>query len=755
MTRSDRPTQAPKGWLGRMAQIVVRRPRLVLLASAAFVLVALGLGLGAAAELQSGGFSDPHSASQRAADRLQKAGLGEPNLILTVTPRSGWVATPDAAAYGRDLTARLAATPGVRDVRSYWTTGSGELESRDGRQALVAAVLQGSDAHITHVGQTVTAHDATAPQGHADATVATVHAGGTVGVDYDTSKQVGHDLARAEMIAIPLTLLLLVAVFGSAVAGLLPVLIGLIAIAGSLAALDVIGRITNVSIYAEQLVTALGLGLAIDYSLLVVNRFRERLAAGDDTRDAVIATVATAGRTVMVSAATVSCALATLLVFPLYFLRSMAYAGIPVVIIAALGATVVLPALLALLGPRVNAGHLRFLGALDGRESRLWLRLTRTVLRRPLIMGGAVLAVLLVAAVPLLHVRFGVPDDRVLPSTAASHQVGDALRSGFALDDANTLAVVTDHSLTPPQSASYAERLSGLAGITAVEGPTGTWESGRLVSTSALPQPADATWLSLISTADPQGPSGRSQVAAVRAAPVPDHATVYVGGAAASLADLEHTMGSRLPIALALIALMTIALLFLYTGSVVLPLKALALNALSLSAVLGISVWIFQSGHLSGLLGFIPGPLAIAMPVLLFVIAFGLSMDYEVFVLSRIKELHDAGHDDTYALSHGLARSGRLITTAAALLSITFFSFGTSQLSFLQLFGIGTALAILIDATLIRGVLVPAFMRLAGPANWWAPAALRRRTSAANGQRKEPSCTPPHSAPARSSGASL
>jgi RND superfamily putative drug exporter len=256
--------------------------------------------------------------------------------------------------------------------------------------------------------------------------------------------------------------------------------------------------------------------------------------------------------------------------------------------------------------------------------------------------------------------------------------------------------------------------------------PTGIWEAGKRTGGDELAQPAGSTWLSLASTADPEGVSGAAQVAAVRAVPVPGHVGAVVGGPAASLVDLEHGMGARLPLAIVLIVLVTFALLFLYTGSVLLPLKALALNALSLCAVLGISVWIFQDGHLSKLLGFSASPLAIAMPVLLFVIAFGLSMDYEVFVLSRIKELHDAGYADSDAVSHGLARSGRIISTAAALLSVTFFAVGTSHLSFLQLFGIGTALAILIDATLVRGVLVPALMGLAGPLNWWAPTSLRR-----------------------------
>jgi RND superfamily putative drug exporter len=724
--RAIRPDGARRSNSRTIATMVVRRRRLVLVAASVVAVVALVLGAGAGAKLQPGGFSDAGSPSQLAADRLSAAGLGEPNLVLLVTPRRGSVTSPVVVAFGRRLAGELEATPGVRDVRSYWTTPSAALESRSGREGLVVAVINGSDGHVASVANAVIGHDATRPQGTAASDIATVRAGGAAGVNYDTSGQVGKDLARAELIAIPLTLLLLVVVFGSVVAGLLPILIGLLAIVASLATLDVIASFTDVSIYAEQLVTALGLGLAIDYSLLIVNRFREHLASGLETSDAVVATVVTAGRTVLFSACIVAASLSTLLVFPLTFLRSMAYAGIPVVLAAAVGATVVLPALIAGLGQKVNAGHLRFLGALDGGESRFWLRSTRTVLRRPLVAGGAVLVLLLVAASPLLHVHFGIPDDRVLPASAPSHQVGDVLRSEFPLDSANTVAVVTDAPLRPSDSSNYAARLSRVEGVTVVDAPTGVYASGRRVGSATLAQPAGSTWFSVVSTADPESPGAAAQVAAVRSVPVPGHGSADVGGAAASLVDLKHGIGSRLPIALALIALITFAVLFAYTGSVLLPLKAIVLNLLSISAVIGIAVWIFQQGHLSGLLGFTPGPLAIAMPVLLAVVAFGLSMDYEVFVLSRIKELHDAGYSDDDAVSHGLARSGRIISTAAALLSVTFFAFGTSHLSFLQLFGIGTAIAILIDATLVRGVLVPAVIGLAGPFNWWAPASLRR-----------------------------
>jgi RND superfamily putative drug exporter len=352
------------------------------------------------------------------------------------------------------------------------------------------------------------------------------------------------------------------------------------------------------------------------------------------------------------------------------------------------------------------------------------------VWRRPLLAGLPVVALLLLLAVPFLHVHFGTPDDRVLPTSAPARQVGDALRTNFVVNDTNTLEAVSTTRLPPAAATTYALHLSTLTGVARVDGPTGSFAHGTQVSgpapNAATRNLPGGTWLTAVSTLDPESGAAQTLVQQARAVPVPGAATVNIGGQAASLVDQKHAIGSGLPIAAALIVLTTFAVLFLFTGSVILPVKALALNALSLTAVFGVLVWIFQEGHLSGLLGFTPTPTTTTMPPLLFCIIFGLSMDYEVFLLSRIKELHDAGHDNHEAVVGGLARTGRIITTAAALLSITFFAFGLSKVSFIQMFGIGCGLAILIDATLVRGMLVPAFMRLAGRANWYAPAPLRR-----------------------------
>jgi RND superfamily putative drug exporter len=331
-------------------------------------------------------------------------------------------------------------------------------------------------------------------------------------------------------------------------------------------------------------------------------------------------------------------------------------------------------------------------------------------MRRPITAGLPIVLLLLVLGTPFLHVHFGTPDDRVLPTSSPARQVGDILRTDFHSDVSDTLEIVTNPALPGPAAAAFNREISSVRGV---------------VSVTTFSQPR-GTWLHAVITPQSGTRAAQTLVSDVRTLPTPNGATAYVGGSAASLVDQKHDLGSKLPIAIALIVLTTFIILFLFTGSVVLPAKALVLNALSLTAVFGALVWIFQDGHLAGILGFTPTAISTTMPLLLFCIAFGLSMDYEVFVLSRIKELHDAGASNDEAVAGGIARAGRIVTTAAALLAVTFFAFGLSKVSFIQMFGIGTGIAIVVDATLIRGVVVPAFMRLAGNANWWAPRPLRR-----------------------------
>ncbi|WP_239333460.1 MMPL family transporter [Frankia sp. CiP3] len=714
----------------RLARVVTRHPRMIILVALLVVAAMAVAGAGAFGKLLTGGFDDPRSESTRAAQAVNRYFGGRPNLLLLVTARSGTVDDPAVTTAGREVARELGAEQGVDRVISYWDGGDTALRSKDGRHALVVALVVNKD----RAKDLVTGYEKAAAGGGPVSVVP----GGLATVDKDINSQVTKDLAVAESVAIPITMVLLVLAFGSAVAALLPLVVGVVGIFGGFAILFVLGSVTDVSIFSVNLTTAMGLGLGIDYTLLMVSRFREELAAGSERADAVATTMRTAGRTILFSGATVAVALAVMLVFPPFFLKSMAYTGIAVTIFSVLSAIVVVPAMLMLLGPRVNAlrvGRARP-GSGQAAESRVWRAIAAAVMRRPVIVGVPVIALLVALGSPFLHVSFGRPDDRVLRDTASSRQVGDIIRADFSSDVAEaTIVVVTGvaggGSTSPAGSAlaTYAGQLSALPNVASVNSAVGTFAAGRQAAPAG---PADArfavgarTYLEVVPAVDPASGAGQDIARAVRAAAVPAGTSVLVGGRSAVLVDGKQTIADRLPLAIGLIALATFVLLFLFTGSVVLPIKALVLNVLSLTAVLGAAVWIFQDGHLAGALGFLPGPLDTSMPVLLFCTAFGLSMDYEVFLLSRIKEEHDRGVDNAEAVATGLARTGRIVTTAAALLAVTFVAFATSSVTFLQMLGIGTALAIVLDATVIRGVLVPAFMRLAGNANWWAPRPLR------------------------------
>jgi len=705
----------------RLAHLITTRRRLVLIASGLVVAAFAVASAGTFAALKTGGFDNPHSDSYRARQVLDADFGGSPNLLLLLTPRDGNLAS--AADTARAVTKQLRADPAVQSVTSWWETHAEALRAADSRSALITVHVRGDEASAATSAQRIL--DAVSTSGGA----VSVQGGGQLGVGHDVTNQVGKDLSVAEAIAVPLTLILLILAFGSVVAALLPLSVGLIAIGGAFAVLDLLGHLTDVSTYSINLTTAMGLGLAIDYSLLIVNRFREELAAGRQLEAALAATLRTAGRTVLFSSATVAVALAAMLVFPLYFLRSFAYAGMGVVVVALVASLTTLPALLAVLGPRVNAGRVRRSRPVRSAsaESRFWRRVATVVMRRPVWSALPVIVLLLVLGSPFLHIKFSTPDDRVLPASVASRQVGNILRSQYPDNTAAAIYPVLQGNPAPGAVENYARALSQVPGVTSVTGAAGTFSHGMTVGSGnpALAR-TGSQYLVVSGPTDANSVGAQQLVHRLRTVAAPSGATVRIGGAPAELVDSKAAIGAGLPYALGWIALSTFVLLFLFTGSVLLPVKALVLNLLSLSAVFGAIVWIFQDGHLSGWLGFTPGPINTSMPVLLFCIAFGLSMDYEVFLLSRIAEQRQAGASNTEAVATGLARTGRLVSTAAALLSVTFLAFGTARVSFLQLFGIGTAIAIVLDATLVRGVLVPSFMRLAGEWNWWAPRPLAR-----------------------------
>jgi RND superfamily putative drug exporter len=717
--------------LSRLASLTVRRHRRVLIAALVLFAVAGAVGGGVAKHLSSGGFDNPSSPSSRVKSALAgRFNQGDPNLLLLVTAKAGTVDSPAVRAEGTALTQELGRQPGVALSVSYWTLGSpGPLRSKDAHQALVLARLSGTDDQVRNTVK------ALSPRFTRADPVMTVRAGGYAEIFRQVSAQIEKDLKLAEGIAIPVTILLLIVVFGSAAAASLPLAIGALSVVGTFLVLRILASLTQVSIFSLNLTTAMGLGLAIDYSLFVVSRYREELATGRPVAAAVVRAVETAGRTVIFSAFTVAASLAALLVFPLAFLRSFAYAGIAVVAVAATGAVVVLPALLAALGTRVEWGHLPFLRRRTTPPpvgEGFWHRLATSVMRRPILTGGSVVALLLLLGVPFLSIRFGLPDDRVLPAAASSRMVSDQIRHNFPDNEAGAVSIVTSAPATPAEIAAYAERLSTIPGTARVDALTGSYLSGHqvvgatpLAAARFTPVHGPGTWFSLIPSVEPLSPAGEHLVKGVRATPAPFK--VEVGGQSAQLVDAKASIFARLPLAAALIGLVTFTVLFLFTGSLLVPAKAVVLNLLSLSATFGAMVWIFQDGHLASTLHFTPtGFIDTTTPILMFCIAFGLSMDYEVFLLSRIKEEHDRTGDNVASVAVGLERTGRIVGAAAALLALVFLAFATSQVTFIKLFGIGLAMAVLVDATLVRAVLVPAFMRLAGDANWWAPAPLRR-----------------------------
>ncbi|MBV8235911.1 MAG: MMPL family transporter [Acidimicrobiia bacterium] len=712
----------------RLGQLAVRRRRLVIIAGVLVLLVAGIIGGSVSKHLSNGGFDDPNSEYSRASAIINtQFHSGEPNVVLLVTAKNGNVDSPAVAAEGLKLTQELASQPFVGQTVSYWSLGSPPpLHSNDSRSALVLARINGND------DQVITRAKDLAPHFTRDDAVASVRVGGFAQVFNQVGTQIRSDLERSEAITLPIVILLLVLVFGSVVAASLPLGVGVLAVMGTFLVLRGVAAITNVSIYSLNLTTAMGLGLAIDYSLFVVSRYREELRAGRETDAAVVRTVETAGRTVLFGALTVAASLCALLVFPLYFLRSFAYAGIPVVAFAAGSAVIILPAVLAALGPRIDKLVLYHHEPKPVGEGG-WHRVAMAVMRRPVAFGLGVVLILVALGLPFLHVKFGLPDDRVLPASATSRQVQDEIRHNFASNESSPLEVVAANApATPARDAAvdqYSARLSHLAGVARVDSLTGSYVGGQRV---VGPNPAslrfagqEGTWLSVVPSVEPLSAAGEHLVHQVRTSPAPFQ--VLVSGRSAQLVDSKQSVASHLPLALGLIGIITIVVLFLFTGSVVMPLKALVLNLLSLTATFGAMVWIFQDGHLSGLLGFTPtGTLDTSTPILMFCIVFGLSMDYEVFLLSRIKEEHDRTHDNMHSVAVGLEQTGRIVTAAAATLAVVFLAFGTSEITFIKLFGIGLALAVVMDATLIRAILVPAFMRLAGEANWWAPAPLRR-----------------------------
>lgn len=693
-----------------------------------FCVLAGGLGGTVTSKLSAGGYDVAGAPSTEASAVLsQQFHSGEPNLVIVVRTPNG-VDDPAVVASGTALAHSLASEIGVQQVASYWTSGKApSLHSKSGDSALVLAHLAGDEDQVDKTVRRVLPKYKDGYQG------LKLSFGGRAEAYRELTDQTAKDLAFAEALILPLTLLLLILVFRGVIAALLPLALGIVSILGTLAVLRVLVETTHVSVFAMNLTTALGLGLGIDYSLFIVTRYREELRGGSDVSEAIRTSLRTAGRTVLFSALTVALSLSALLLFPMYFLRSFAYAGIAVVIFAAATALVLLPALLAVLGKRIDKWSWRKRSH-RAVESGFWHRLATLVMARPIPLATAVIVILLLLAAPVLGIRFSLADERVLPASAAAHTVGDVLSRDYSAREMEPLLVVAPNSGDPQSKTAeiqdYAVRLSQLPSVARVDALTGSYAGGKQVAPAT--QLSDrfvsstGTWLSVVPAVDAYSTAGQNLVSAVRAAPSPFQ--VKVGGTAAAFKDTLHSLASRLPYGLLVIALSTFVLLFLLTGSVIMPIKALVMNLLSLSATFGAMVWVFQEGHLQWLTGTftVTGAIVATIPIMMFCVGFGLSMDYEVFLLSRIKEEYDVTGDNTRSVALGLERTGGLVTAAALIVALVFASFLTSGITYMKLLGLGLALAVLMDATLIRGVLVPAFMRLFGRRNWWAPAPLAR-----------------------------
>jgi RND superfamily putative drug exporter len=704
----------------RWAEIVVRRKRSALYGFVALVLLSSIFGFQSFGLLKAGGYDNPNSDSARVFELLDsKFDTQTPEVVL-IADMPTLVDTTSSRTIGRDLLNELKQIEGVDTVTSYYTLGAPpSLRSTDGKAAYFFVKLN-EDSAQSDVGKNIS------DEFTGDYNGAKIYVAGFAAISSEINSTISEDLARAEAIAVPLILLMLVFVFGSLVAAGLPLLIGGLAIVGSFFFIWVSAQFTDTSVFALNLITGLGLGLGIDYSLLMVNRFREERAKNKSVNDAVIETVATAGRTVLFSGITVAIVLSSLAFFPQYFLKSFAIGGVVVVFLSIAGALIALPALLALLGDRVNSLKLgRKKTATKTTDDGFWGSTARFVMKRPL----AISLVALIGLGGLMslsgNIQFGQVDDRVLPKTSNSVEANNVIRERFSGREASPVEILV-RGASSEDVLDYVVALSKLPDITRVQSSAGIAQDGILDQGYA---PMFSSYaqngyqrIQAIHDVEPRSIAGQELTADIRKVKLDSH-KVLIGGIAASYTDSQDGIVEQLPSVAIWILAFTLILMFLFTGSVLLPIKAVLLNILSLGATFGFLTWVFIDGNLKWLLGdfIVTGTVDTSSIVLIAVVVFGLSMDYELFLLSRIKEQHDAGMSTIDSVAVGLQRSGRIITAAALVLALSFVAFATSGVTIMKMLGLGIAFAILLDATIIRALLVPALMRLFGDLNWWAP----------------------------------
>jgi RND superfamily putative drug exporter len=690
-----------------LARLADGKARRIGLFAIVFFLIAAAVGGSVASRLDPYGADDPATETVKAREQLQDAGLRVPAVIAVVEDAA--VAKPSTRARVEALEQSVRRRADVASVSGYYDTNSPAFVSRDGSSTYFAVSLKATgDKELQEDGAEI----ADQLSAHAGVVV-----GGFAVAQEQVNKQVENDLKRAEMIAFPLLFLLSLLFFRSLVASVLPLMIGALAIVGTFLILRIASEFGSISIFALNLTTALGLGLAIDYSLFIVSRYREEIAKSGPGLGAMRRVLATAGRTVFFSSLTVSAALASLLVFPQRFLYSMGLGGALVALFAALISLTVLPAVLTMLGSRVNAGAPKFLqrraeADTEVDENGFWYRLSRFVMRRPLPVATLSALLLIVMGLPFLSIKFNTVDPTVLPESASARQAYDTVSERFPPYRETPIWIDLDGG-GPRAAAAMAARVKQVPGVAEVLPPQ--------------PLRGGVTAIQAVSANPFVDDASQATVKGIRAIQPPANTTAQVSGATADFIDFQSSLTSHLPIALAIVIVATLVILFLMTGSVILPIKSLIMNFLNLSAVFGLLVLIFQDGRLQGFLDYSsPGAIEQTMPILLFAVAFGLSTDYAVFLLSRIKEARDNGASDSECVAIGLERTGRIVTAAALLFAVAMGAFATSQIIFIKENGVGTALAVLIDASIVRALLVPSLMELLGKWNWWAPAPLRR-----------------------------
>jgi uncharacterized membrane protein YdfJ with MMPL/SSD domain len=691
-------------------EFVACRSLLVLMVGVFAVLGAAAYGAGVFDSLSQGGFDDPSTESSKelAAER-DAFGNKTVDVVAIYSSKTMTATDPAFKAAVQDA---LASVPQgtTASVTSYYDSGAKELVSKDGHTTQVMISLAGNTQN-----DYLTNYDKVSPK--LDAKGLETDLAGPFSVYNDVNHLSETDLRKAETISAPVVLLLSLLIFGSLVAAAMPVVVGVIAVLGALAVIRLISVFTEVSIFSVNLITLIGLGLAIDYALFIISRFREELAKlpeddPDAVKTAISLTMTTAGRTVLFSGLTVAAAMSSLLVFPQAFLRSMGYGGIAAVVVAMLAALTVLPAILRLLGRRIDAGRMpwrRHKPVSTDTEHGAWAKLAHAVMRRPVLVAIAVTGMLLVVASPFLGVKWGSVDYRVLPADAPAHVAFDKLNSEFGSERSSASLML--QGVRPSDVSAYTSAIEKVPGVLAVQ---------------PVAQEGDATLLRAFWEGNSQTEKSQEIVTALRDVD-PPQGTALVGGLSADTVDLLDSIGNHLAWMGLIVVAVMLVLLFLAFGSLVLPLKAVLMNAVSVTASFGVITWIFADGHLENAVGFeSQGFLDATQPILMLAVLFGLSMDYEVFLLSRVREQYDRTHDNTAAVAVGVQKTGKIITSAALLLAVVIGAFSISGIVFMKMIGLGMLIALLVDATVVRALLVPATMKLLGSANWWAPAPMKR-----------------------------